>query len=60
MTILSFSVKTLLVLFLLVMAKAVLGRIRIDQMVAFCWKFLVPAAVVQFFVIIIMNMLVFK
>lgn len=53
--ILVFVLKTLMVLFAVSLCKAALGRIRIDQMVAFCWKFLVPAAVLQYVLIILFK-----
>lgn len=47
-----FFIKTLIILFLISLVKAVLGRIRIDQMIAFCWKYLVPVAILQFLLIV--------
>lgn len=41
-----FSVKTLLVLFALMWVRATYPRLRIDQMMTFCWKVLVPASLV--------------
>ena len=42
-----FVVKTVLVLFVLSVIKAVTARLRIEQMVRFCWMVLVPLALVQ-------------
>ena len=56
LSVLCFLLKTLAVMFLLCMVKAVLGRIRIDQMVEFCWKILVPIAILQYFIIIITKL----
>lgn len=54
-SIIYFLAKTFVLLFLLSMAKAVLGRIRIDQMVEFCWKYLVPAAILQYLLVMIIK-----
>jgi NADH-quinone oxidoreductase subunit H len=43
-----FAVKTLLVLNLIVWIRWTLPRIRIDQMMTLCWKYLVPFAFVAF------------
>jgi len=56
-TALSFIIKTLIILFLISLVKAVLGRIRIDQMIGFCWKYLVPAAIFQFLLIILARLI---
>jgi len=42
-----FIAKTLVILFLLSIFKAVTTRLRIEQMVRFCWMFLAPLALVQ-------------
>jgi len=44
-----FLVKTMLVVFLLAAMKALMARIRIEQMVNFCWKILAPLALAQIF-----------
>ena len=41
-----FSIKTFLVLFALMWVRATYPRLRIDQMMTFCWKVLVPASLV--------------
>ncbi len=48
---LMFFVKTFAVVALVAAVKASFGRIRIDQMIGFCWKYLVPAAVLQYLLI---------
>lgn len=42
-----YAVKVLAVLFLLALMRSVMARLRIEQMVIFCWKWVAPAAVVQ-------------
>lgn len=42
-----FVVKTMFIIFLLSLFRAVMARIRIEQMVNFCWKYLAPAALLQ-------------
>lgn len=44
---LAFLVKVLFVVFLLTLMRTALARLRIDQMVAFCWKVLAPVALAQ-------------
>ena len=42
-----FLVKTLFVAFLLALLKVLMARIRIEQMINFCWKYLAPVAMAQ-------------
>jgi len=42
-----FVVKVSLIVVLLAILRAVVARLRIDQMVEFCWKYLAPAALLQ-------------
>ncbi|MCR4962700.1 MAG: NADH-quinone oxidoreductase subunit H [Firmicutes bacterium] len=49
-----FVVKTLIILVLLCLFRASMARVRIEQMVMFCWKILTPLAIIQ----IIVNLLV--
>jgi len=53
-----FVVKTLLVLNLIVWIRWTLPRIRIDQMMTLCWKYLVPFAFVAFVATLLWVMLV--
>lgn len=46
--------KTIAVLLFLVVMRAAMARIRTDQMVSFCWKYLTPVAVAQ----IVLNILI--
>ncbi|GAB4031671.1 MAG: NADH-quinone oxidoreductase subunit NuoH [Elusimicrobiota bacterium] len=42
-----FLIKTFAIVFLLTSIKAMMARVRIDQMVNFCWKYLAPLAMLQ-------------
>jgi NADH-quinone oxidoreductase subunit H len=46
-----FLLKTLFVLFLLTTLRALFARLRIDQMVNFSWKYLVPIAILQVLIV---------
>lgn len=52
---LHFVVKTLFVIFLLSLLRALTARIRIDQVVSFAWKYLAPLAVLQLLVTIFLK-----
>ncbi len=51
-----FLIKTLVLLAAISLTKAILGRIRIDQMTEFCWKLLVPVALIQFLMIVVAKL----
>ncbi|HNW97966.1 MAG TPA: NADH-quinone oxidoreductase subunit H [Bacteroidales bacterium] len=53
-----YLVKTLLVVFILSLLRALMARIRIEQMVNFCWKFLAPLAILQILIDIIVKVLI--
>jgi len=50
-----FVIKTLFVIFLLSVLRAVTSRIRIDQVVRFAWRYLAPLAVLQLFIILLLK-----
>ncbi len=50
-----FFIKTLFVIFLLSLLRAMTSRIRIDQVIAFSWKYLAPLAVLQLLIIILLK-----
>ncbi len=52
---LHFVVKTLFVIFLLSLLRALTSRIRIDQVVSFAWKYLAPLAVLQLLATILLK-----
>jgi len=50
-----YILKVLLVVFLLTLARTIFARMRIDQMVRFCWKYLVPLALLQLLVVLFLK-----
>jgi NADH-quinone oxidoreductase subunit H len=51
----NFIIKTLFIIFLLSVMRAVTSRIRIDQMVNFSWHWLAPLAVLQLLIVIVLK-----
>ena len=51
----NFVIKTLFVIFLLALIRALTSRIRVDQVVSFSWRYLAPLAVVQFLITILVK-----
>lgn len=54
LSLLLYFVKTLFIVFLLAVMKGVMARLRIEQVVSFCWKYLVSLALLQ----IILNVII--
>ncbi|HEY5133158.1 MAG TPA: complex I subunit 1 family protein [Candidatus Krumholzibacteriaceae bacterium] len=50
--------KVLFIVFLLALFRTVTARLRIEQMVEFCWKFLAPAALFQILISLVINRIV--
>jgi NADH-quinone oxidoreductase subunit H len=50
-----FVIKTLFVIFLLSVIRALTSRIRIDQVISFSWKYLAPLAVLQLLITIVLK-----
>jgi NADH-quinone oxidoreductase subunit H len=50
-----YLVKVLFVLLLLAILRTVTARLRIDQMVRFCWRWLAPAALIQLLASLLLN-----
>jgi NADH-quinone oxidoreductase subunit H len=50
-----FMVKTLIVLMMLIVMKAIVARIRIDQMVAVSYKWLIQLGVVQILIVLVLR-----
>ncbi|MBO3755284.1 MAG: NADH-quinone oxidoreductase subunit H, partial [Candidatus Brockarchaeota archaeon] len=46
-----FILKTILVLYILSAVRSLFARLRIDQMVSFSWKYLVPISLFQLLVV---------
>jgi NADH-quinone oxidoreductase subunit H len=55
-----YIVKVLAVISLLALIRTVVARLRMDQMVSFCWKYLVPLSVAQLFVNLVIKGVVLK
>ena len=53
-----YLVKVLVVVFLLALLRTVTARLRIEQMVMFCWKFLAPAALFQILLSLVLNWII--
>lgn len=49
------AVKVLFIVFLLALSRTVFARMRIEQMVRFCWTWVAPAALVQLLVTVVLN-----
>ena len=47
--------KTLVITFLLALLKSLMARIRIEQMINFCWKYLAPAAMLQIIIDVLLK-----
>jgi NADH-quinone oxidoreductase subunit H len=50
-----FLLKTLLVIFLLILIKSAVARIRTDQMISLAYKWLIPLALIQIFIAIMIR-----
>jgi NADH-quinone oxidoreductase subunit H len=53
-----YLVKILFIILLLALLRTVTARLRIEQMVVFCWKYLAPAALVQILISLTLNWIV--
>jgi NADH-quinone oxidoreductase subunit H len=49
-----YVIKVLAIVFVLSLARSVFARLRIEQMIEFCWKWLAPAALVQLLVSVVL------
>jgi NADH-quinone oxidoreductase subunit H len=50
-----FIIKTLIVIFLLSLMRAVTSRIRVDQVVSFAWRYLAPLSILQLLIVILIK-----
>ncbi|MDD5085540.1 MAG: NADH-quinone oxidoreductase subunit H [Candidatus Omnitrophica bacterium] len=55
-----FLVKVFCIVALISLARSVAARLRIDQMIRFCWKYLVPLALMQLFINLILKEILLK
>lgn len=55
-----FIIKTLAIICLLSVLRTIFARMRIDQMIDFCWKILAPLAFIQLFIDLILKGLLFR
>ncbi len=53
--ILVYILKTVFIVFVLALLRSIMARIRIEQMVNFCWKYLAPVAILQILIDIIVK-----
>ncbi|MEM0217477.1 MAG: complex I subunit 1 family protein [Candidatus Nezhaarchaeales archaeon] len=53
-----FVIKSIIVLLILTMIRAAMSRLRIDQMVNFAWKYLVPISILQLFLAVMVPRLI--
>jgi NADH-quinone oxidoreductase subunit H len=51
----NFVIKTLFVIFLLALLRAMTSRIRIDQVITLAWRYLAPLAVLQLLIVILLK-----
>lgn len=50
-----YLLKVLALLFVLALMRTVLARIRIEQMIVFCWKYVAPAALLQLLISVLVG-----
>ena len=55
-----FVLKVLFIVVLLAIFRTVVARLRIDQMVEFCWKYLAPAALIQLVISLLIKGVVLR
>ncbi|MDD2752348.1 MAG: NADH-quinone oxidoreductase subunit H [Candidatus Omnitrophica bacterium] len=55
-----FLLKIIFIVFLLSLLRTVMARLRIDQMIDFCWKYLVPLAFVQILLNLVIKGVILK
>ena len=60
LSLLLFILKVFLIVSVISLFRTVLARLRIDQMVDFCWRFMAPVAFLQIMINLIVKGLIFK
>ena len=49
------AVKVLFIVFVMALARTIFARMRMEQMVDFCWRWVAPAALLQLLVAVVLN-----
>ncbi|MDD5634256.1 MAG: NADH-quinone oxidoreductase subunit H [Candidatus Omnitrophica bacterium] len=55
-----FIVKVLIIVAIMALLRTVVARLRIDQMIDFCWKYMVPMAVCQLLMNLVLKGILFR
>jgi NADH-quinone oxidoreductase subunit H len=55
-----YILKVILIVAVISLLRTIVARLRIDQMVRFCWKYVAPLAVLQVVINLIVKMVIFK
>jgi NADH-quinone oxidoreductase subunit H len=55
-----YLLKVLFIVGLLALLRTIVARLRIDQMIEFCWKYVAPLALAQIFINLLLKMVLFK
>ncbi len=55
-----FIIKIFLIVILIAILRTIFARLRIDQMISFCWKYMVPLALLQLLINLILKGVIFK
>ena len=55
-----FLVKVISIVAVLALLRTIVARLRLDQMIEFCWRYAAPLALIQVFINLFLKMLLFK
>ena len=55
-----YIIKVFFIIFISALIRSVMARLRIEQMVNFCWRYVAPAALLQIFISLILNGVIIK
>jgi NADH-quinone oxidoreductase subunit H len=55
-----FITKILAIVILIAILRTIFARLRIDQMISFCWKYMVPLALLQLLINLVLKGVIFK
>ncbi|HCI54289.1 MAG TPA: NADH-quinone oxidoreductase subunit H [Bacteroidales bacterium] len=53
--VITYFLKTIILVFILALVRSLMARLRIEQMVKFCWKYLAPAAIFQILIDVLVK-----